>query len=563
MRTIRALVTVALAVGVVFVDPVAARADDPHVMPVDPATYDDLTAIGPAFGIAADPDDPTSTAGCGAAASDPVPDGVPIVVRIGTAAPFTVGQVSAATWKNPPVADPSWRLDFQGLMWMKSLARRAAQDDQQQSLAALVAQAVQFHRADPDPGTNASGWDEGTALRRLESENCLYALTHADELAPGMAADAAVLLGKRYYGPPNYPVHNHGLMANLQLVRAGDLLGRADWKATAVRRMTAEAPLAFSKMGLSYEQASGYQGVNANLWGQAATVLAASPGTAAAAATLQKAVDAAWNAFAWETEPDGKIVQIGDSEESPGRAGNSTARTLRDDQTGTVIGRWSWTDRVTSYYTVRYGPPRRAHGQEDRAGGVTWSTLGTRVLVGPGKYNYDRTSAWNTWQIGPASHNVAIPTGGAVKSGKTARLSAATVQASAHAWTIVDDIYNTPHSRNVNVNRDAHRMVVTDLFSRVSSWQQHWHLDPSWTLESGKAGGTKLTFRNPAGYLLTVTTTGRVSGVVRGKTSPIGGWHFPAFGVRVPAADVVIRSYGKGKTTTTFVVTRGIGFHTF
>ncbi|MCW2141742.1 hypothetical protein BXY51_006328 [Actinoplanes cyaneus] len=543
-----------LAAGVLFVDPVAARAGGPHVLPLDPATYDGLTATGPAYGAMGDPGNPAS-AGCGAAAPDPVPDGAPIVVKIGSAAPFTVGNVSAATWKNPPVTDPSWRLNFQGLMWMKPLARRAAQDDQQQSLAALVAQAVQFHQADPDPGTNASGWDEGTALRRLETENCLYNLTHAAELITGMSADAAVLLGKRYYGPPYAPVHNHGLMANLQLVRAGDLLGRSDWKATAVKRLTSEAPFAFSKAGLSFEQASGYQGVNAGLWGQAADVLAASPGATAAAATLRKAVNAAWTAFAWETEPDGRIVQIGDSEESTGRAApRNTARTLRDDQTGTVIGRWSWTDPKTSYYTLRYGPVRRAHGHEDRAGGVTWSTLGSRVLVGPGKYTYDKNSPWYVYMISPASHNVAIPNGGAVKSGRTAKVKSAKVQTAAHSWTIVDDIYNTPHTRIVNVNRDARRLQVSDLFPKSTLWRQHWHLAPGWRLTSGKVGGTKMTFTNPAGRKLTVTTTGRIGGLVKGQTRPIQGWHFATFGSRTQAIDLVIRSYGRKATVTTFTV---------
>ncbi len=483
-----------------------------------------------------------------------MPDGEPIVVTIGTAAPFTVGTISAATWKNPPVTDPTWRLTFQGLLWMKPLARRAAQDGQQESLAALVAQAVQLHRVDPDPGANVSGWDEGTALRRLETENCLYSLTRSAALVPGMTADAAVLLGKRYYGPPYAAVHNHGLLANLRLVRAGDLLGRADWKSAAIKRMTAEAPLAFSTAGLTFEQASGYQGVNANLWEQAAGVLAASPGTESAVATLRKTVAAAWNAFAWETEPDGRIVQIGDSEEIAGRAGSGTARTLRDDQTGTIAGRWSWTDELTSYYTIRYGPSRRAHGQEDRAGGVTWSTLGTRVLVGPGKYTYDKASAWYTWQVGPDSHNVAIPKGGAVKAGRTAKVRTSKVQASAHAWTIVDDIYNIPHTRSVNVSRDAHRLQVSDVFSKSALWRQHWHLDPGWTLVSGKVDGTALTFQHTSGRRLTVTTTGRVSGIVKGRTSSIGGWHFPSFGTRTQAIDLQIRSNGTRATVTTFTV---------
>jgi hypothetical protein len=31
-----------------------------------------------------------------------------------------------------------------------------------------------FNTQNPDPGTAQYGWDEGTALRRLETLNCLY-----------------------------------------------------------------------------------------------------------------------------------------------------------------------------------------------------------------------------------------------------------------------------------------------------------------------------------------------------------------------------------------------------
>ncbi len=98
-------------------DPVPASADDPHLMPLDPVTYDDLDAVRQLYvppDGSAQAADPTASALCGPAAPDPVPDGEPIVVTIGEAAPFTVGQVAAETWRKPPVTDPSWRLNFQG-----------------------------------------------------------------------------------------------------------------------------------------------------------------------------------------------------------------------------------------------------------------------------------------------------------------------------------------------------------------------------------------------------------------------------------------------------------------
>lgn len=549
-----------------------ASAADPHVIPLDPIAVDDPAALqdlyhelavtmakpGPAQPLphrtALGTADPTADAGCGPAAADPVPDGQPIVVSMPPAPAFTVGAIPASSWRTPPVSDPTWRLQYQGLMWMKPLARRAAMDGQTQSLAALVAQAAAFHQQNPDPGTNIYGWDEGTALRRLETENCLYALSGSEDLRPGMIADANVLLGPRYYGPPNYPVHNHGLMANLQLVYASDLLQIPAWKTTAVARMTNEAPLAFSKLGTSYEQSSMYQNVNANLWSDAVDVLNGTTGGQTAAASIAKIVALARTVYQWMTEPDRGIVQVGDADEQPGAIGPLTSpRVFRDDQTGWIVGRWSWTDPKTSYYTIRYGPSRRGHGHQDRAGGVTWSTYGVRVLVGPGRFSYDSTNRYNAYQISPQGQNVAIPDKRTAGSG-TGSVGASVVQAPAHAWTIRDKVYGIDHSRNVNINRDKRAMVVSDSFPASSLWRQHWHLDPQWKLVSGGANGTKLVFSHPSGRRLTITTTGRVSSVVKGVTWPVAGWHFPKFGSRVWANEIVIRSYGRA-CTTTFTVT--------
>ncbi|GAA3347339.1 hypothetical protein GCM10020358_61750 [Amorphoplanes nipponensis] len=523
-----------------------------HVLPLDPVAIDDINALEQLYGPPSPQlaPDPTADARCGPAAPDPVPDGEPIVVTMPPAPAFTVGRIPATAWRDPPVADPSWRLQFQGLMWMKSLARRAAIDGQLQSLGALVDQAVTFHRQNPDPGNNNYGWDEGTALRRLETENCLYALSAAESLRTGMTADAKVLLGPRYYGPPNYSVHNHGLMANLQLVRAGEQLGVPSWKSTAVKRMTSEAPQAFSSQGITYEQSSAYQGGNAVLWGNAVTVLQSTPGSEDAAASIGKIVATARVAYEWMTELDGVIVQIGDSDEITGAAPTlSTPRVLRDDQTGWVIGRWSWTDPNAVYYTVRTGPPRRAHGQHDRGGGVTFSVAGVRVLVGPGRFSYDAANNYNAYQMSPNSHNVALPDGGSVTSAG-GKVTGSVVQGPAHAWTTQDTMFGITHNRNINVNRDTKTMKITDTYPSKSLWRQYFHLDPQWTKVSAPVNGTKLVFAHPSGRRLTITTTGRMSSAVQGITRPPQGWHFPKWNNRVWAYEIVIRSYGQSSVTS-------------
>ncbi|MEU8233278.1 heparinase II/III family protein [Actinoplanes sp. NPDC048967] len=544
------LALTALLIGAV---PAGAEPTDTHVITLDPAAVDDIDALQQIYGpwpAGRRAEDPTATARCGPASPDPVPDGQPIVVSMPPASPFTVGAIPASSWRNPPVTDVTWRLQYEGLMWMKPLARRAVMDGQMQSFAALVAQAVAFHRQNPDPGNNNYGWDEGTALRRLETENCLYALQASEQLRPGMTADAQVLLSGRYYGPPNFPVHNHGLMANLQLVRAGEQLGVPSWKSTAIRRMTSEAPQAFSTQGLSYEQSSMYHGVNTSLWASAVAVLRDTPGSETAAASVDRIVAKARIANQWLTEPDGVIVQVGDSDEIGGSAATlTTPRVLRDDQTGWDIGRWSWSDPNAIYYTVRSGPARRAHGQHDRAGGVTFSAAGVRVLVGPGRFTYDATNNYHAYQVSPNSHNVALPDGGTVTSAG-GKVTANVVQGPAHNWTVQDTMFGISHTRGVNVNRDTVTMKVSDTFPSKSLWRQYFHLDPEWTMVSATPNSTTMVFAHPSGRRLTITTTGRLSSAVQGITRPPQGWHFPEWGARVWAYEIVIRSYGRSSVTS-------------
>ena len=528
----------------------------PHVIGIDPLSYDDPAAIQAVYAPparSARAADPTADARCGNPAPAAVPDGQPIVVRMPPAPAFTVGKINNSTWRNPPVSDPTWRMNYEGLMWMKPLARRAAQDGQLKSLNALVLQAIAFHRYNPDPGTNAYGWDEGTALRRLETLNCLYALTRNDNLRISMDMNAAVLLGKRYYGPPNYPVHNHGLMANLQLLRAAEILGgRTGWRSVAITRIVNEAPQAFSREGISYEQSSAYQGGNASLWEQAAVALEKTSGQAANARKIRATVDMAWRNYSFMTEPDGKISQVGDSDEINGRPLDlKSNRGLVDPQTGWAIGRWSWTDKNSPHYSIRFGPTRRAHGHEDRAGGVTWSIKGVRVLVGPGRYSYDKNNMYSRYQTRPDGQNVAVPNGGTVKGG-TSTLTAK-YAATSHVFTVSDTVYGLRHTRGVTANSDSPRLVVSDQFTGASKWRQHWHLDPDWVKSSGSVGSGTMLFRHPpTGRMLTITTTGTIVSALRGSNDTRGpyGWHFPKFQTREPAWQLMVDNRSTWTVTT-------------
>jgi hypothetical protein len=486
---------------------------------------------------------------CGPPADTPVPDGVPIVV---TLPPYTfiVGRIPPTVWRNPPTSDPAWRLGFEGFMYLAPLAVRAYLDGQFASLRRMVDQLVAFHLQNPDPGKSIYGWDEGTAQRRLQAENCLYALTHDTRMRAGMTADANVQLGPRYYGPPYARVHNHGLMANIRIVRAGELLSVPSWRTTGLSRMRTEAPLAFSPSGTTWEQASAYQQFTAHLWSQAADFLDLDEPGSAAAVTIRAVVAKALVVLSWMTEPDGHIVTIGDSPLQDGELRTSTARVFRDDATGWLIGRWSWTDALTSFYSIRYGPVRWAHGHEDR-GAITWTTWGARVLIDPGRFDSDAASGWHAWQMSAPAHNAAVLVGARRRS-VPVRVTAGTIQAPAHAWQIEDDIYPLHHLRTVNVYRDTHALRVRDSFAGAGPADQYFHLAPSWQLVSVSADRRSAVFGLASGRRLVVTTTGVIAQVIRGSTRPIAGWFFPDEDLRYAAYQLRIRSL----TRTTVTVLR-------
>jgi hypothetical protein len=497
---------------------------------------------------------------CGREARDPVPDGEDIVVTILPGPSFTVGEIPTTWWKRPPYGDAGWQLQLRGFEWVQPLAQRAYLDGQTQSLKALVDQIVAFHRQNPDPGTSTStttgnantwGWDEGTALRRLGAENCLYSVTKDSRLPAVMAQDVNVQYGPRYYGPPRYPVHNHGVMADLAVIRAADLLGRTDWRTKSINRLIANAPLPWTIRGVTYEQSSSYHVFNVALWGEVVTMLQAHHVAATSLQTLRALDNRAAQFSPWLTEPDGRLVVLGDSTAQSGFIRPTwTGATFHDNQAGFAIGRWSWADASTSYYTIRYGPRRWMHGQQERAG-ITWSTDRRRVLVNPGKAVYDIYGNYRAWATNAASHNVAKADGHALNTSDPVYLTASTIRSSWHAWTTVDLLFGVRHTRQYAIFRDARTLTVKDTYDGKPAFHQFWHLDPGWALSARSSDGKRLTFK--AGIrTVTVTTSGSTS-VLRGISRPIAGWNFPNRSTRVPAYEIQVRA--RGTATTTFKVT--------
>lgn len=492
---------------------------------------------------------------CVTASRTPVSDGSPITVSLPPVAPFTIGSLGGTQWKNPPHTDPSWRLGWYSFRWLTPLVQRAVDDGQTASVRTMVDQLLRFYREYPDPGRAIVGWDEGNSLRRLESVNCIYALTKDRRLVAAMQTEANVLFGDRYYGPPYRSVHNHGLMANLRLIEAGTLVGRNDWVTRAEARVRSELGLAFSRNGTSNEQSATYQDVNAEMWAQAADTLSGLSPEGESDATVRQmraTVARARGVAQWLTEPDGNYVQIGDSTNTKGKAAPlRTERTFRDDVAGFVAGRWSWNNPETTYYTLRYGPARYGHGHPDK-GAVTWSTAGVRVLVGSGYFGYDTTDRFVRWQQTPDSANVAFPVG--AKMNRTSmNLVSQAVRGRHHVWRVRSNVYPRTHTRSVNINDTTRSITVADHFAGRGNSDQMWHLDPAWQLVSAPRNTKVATFRHPSGRTLEMRTTGVLASAKKGGTNPVAGWNFTKPGSRTAAWELRVRWYS-GSATTTFTV---------
>jgi Heparinase II/III-like protein/Alginate lyase len=487
---------------------------------------------------------------CGTAAPNPVPDGVPIVVSIPPGPSFTVGKIPTSWWRTPPYGDSGWQLQLRGFIYVSPLAQRAYQDGQQESLKALVDQVVAFHAENPDPNTNDAGWDEGSALRRLGAENCLYSLTKDARLVKGMEADVAVQYGWRFYGPPyKAAVHNHGVMADHAVIRAAALLGRKDWLDRSLNRLQAAAPGAWTPQGVNREQSSSYHVFNTVLWGWIAGDFdefrgAGNPGSK----LIQGLVTKAKAVSSWLTEPDGKLNVYGDATAEPGYPNPSrTARTFQDNNAGLAIGRWSWKDSRTSYYVLRYGPKRWGHGQQDRVG-VTWSTQGLRILVNPGRALYDSQNVYRTYAASAGSHNVAVPDKRAIDTAAGAKLVSTVQKAAWHTWNFTDMLYGVRHDRQLSVLRDLRRLVCTDTVSgRV--FRQYWHLDPAWSYVGRSTSGHTMWF-TAGGHKLKVSSSAVLTRFRR-STSPVAGWHFPTASTAVGASEVQVKATSTAKTIFT------------
>ena len=235
---------------------------------------------------------------------------------------------------------------------------------------------------------------------------------------------------------------------------------------------------------------------------------------------------------------------------------------------GYHIQRSGWGDRGRAYADERFGVfdcgplGDGGHGHYDQLSVELYGDGGP-LVVDPGRYTYAaHGSGWRRWFKGTAGHNTVCMDGldqTAYRPGKprdpvsTARLIG--------RWTIpgldvvrgevISPAYDAVHTRTVAFVRDDYWIVHDRLRSAVPHrYSARWHLPAD--AQGGttlRAAAAQTSVHTPAGLLVVPAGCGTV-GLEE-------GWVSPAYGVKLPAPVVAVRTAGTNADLVTVLLPGG------
>jgi hypothetical protein len=376
---------------------------------------------------------------------------------------------------------------------------------------------------------------------------------------------------------------NHGLKQDLEILDigcaypAGAFGGQAlKWRQAARRQLLASfAPNrlgpAVDVQGATNEQATGYARFTYYLWTQAEQELAACGYSLPTAITSRIALMRTFLAQA--TQPDGNLVQIGDTYVEPpgptpgialqdtgtqGAAGSRPARRVAVYTAGYVFGRSTWRPFGTaSFYSLRFGPGRQIHGHEDHMS-LTYYARGRNLLVNAGHTGYEDT-AYRAYLQSPEASNVLVMPGVPFSGAAPTALTRQAIGRDGQFFEFTDTAFGGhPRDRSVYICQHPDLVLVFDRASGAASYQQLWHLDPGLTVTRvgrsyavADAPGTQLEIRQIPlpGQLIPSGSTR----VIRGQTSPYQGWVSRQMLQRIPAPVITMTRTGPSTAMLTLI----------
>jgi hypothetical protein len=477
-----------------------------------------------------------------------------------TIAPFSAVTIDPdrdgdVNWGQNPFANPTWGQDFRSGSWIEDL------------VAAYLAGGPQADAYQARAGQLAAGW-----LRALPaSGRDPQTLVCIAQAFPGQSwIDDQIPPTVNYYAAHWMGAWNHGLIQDIKLLRIGcgypaDAFGgdARRWRTTAVGQLTAafepnRLGPAIDVEGAVNEQATLYEDFVDNLWRTALPELAACGYRLPGWITARIAKLPAFLGYA--TEPDGELVQIGDSYvERPTTSPRGNSLVAVYAQAGYVFGRSGWTP-AASFYSLRFGPGREIHGHDDHMG-LTYYARGRDLIVDAGHYGYAATP-YRAWLQSPeAASTLVLP--GAPFSAAATSLVADRIGRYGQFYELYDTAFDgDPRYRSVYVSQRPDLMIVFDRArggSAASAYSQLWHLDPA--LRVTEVGSSSATASAP-GTTLTlarVALPGQVikpgsTQVIRGQTNPYQGWVSHQMLQQIPADVVTMNAAGPSAAILTLLV---------
>jgi hypothetical protein len=475
-------------------------------------------------------------------------------------------------WAQDPFGNPTWLVDFQNAQWIEAL------------IQAYLAGGPNADAYRSRAKTLLLGWlsqvpaDNRTPDTLICSAEAFPGQSWIDDQIPGLL---------NYYAANWDGAYNHGLKQSLQLLGAGCAYPAgafggqaASWRATARQQMIDSfAPNVFGPaidaQGVTNEQSTGYANFDMGLWDTAEADLGACgmslPGWISSRIALMPTF------LAMATQPDGRLVQIGDTfvisprdragtpleyAASMGRAGPPPAQRIAVYQAGYVFGRSSWGTAATfgdqSFYSLRFGPGTEIHGHADHMG-LTYYARGRNLIVDAGHTGYEQT-AYRAYLISPEAASMLVMPGVPFDSSAPTALIHQAIGSSGQFFEFSDTAFGgDPRYRSVYVDQDPDLVLVFDRASGAASYEQLWHLDPGLTVTTvarsyaiATAPGTQLEIRQIPlpGQAIPAGSTQ----VVKGQVNPYQGWVSHAMLQRTPAPVVTMTRTGSSAAILTLIV---------
>jgi hypothetical protein len=525
-----------------------------------------------------------------AASDDARACGRPAIFPRGTADEIMAGRLTVAPfapvtidprrdghidWSQDPYHHPTWRVYYRSGNWIEALTERY--------LAGGTGAAAYRDRA----AALLNGW-----LRQVPvQERDLATLICAAEAFPG----------KKWIHDPiprlvNYNIGhwmgawNHGLKQNLEILRIGCgyppvVWGGLPliWRDLARREMIKafeQGPLgpAIDTQGATNEQSTGYASFVYHLYRETEQRLSACG--IAVPDVMRSRVALIPQFIAEATQPDGKLVQIGDTyatrpyappgtpiqfAASRGKVGSPPRQRVAVYRTGYIFGRSGWGPRrlyrSASFYSLRFGRGSQVHGHDDHMS-VTYYARGRNLLVNSGHTGYETTS-YRAYLLSPEASNVLVMPGVPFSPAAPTSLVKKVIRSRGQFFEFADTAFGGhPRDRSIYISQHPGLILVFDRASGASRYQQLWHLDPGLSVTTvgrsyavATAAGTRLLISQiplPGQVIPQASTR-----VVRGQTRPYQGWVSRGMLQRIPAPVITMSRTGPSAAILTLIAPTG------